>query len=104
MKNYKRSKWTGNLVDKNKGTSGGTIAGWAKIRKAILDRDGRACRICGNDGDGTALNAHHIDWDRGHNQTANLVTLCRDCHQAVHRDGYKPELFEDWPTPWGIVE
>lgn len=80
------------------------IKDWAKIRTRILDRDGYACRICRNDGDGAALNVHHIDWDRENNQDSNLVTLCAPCHQAVHREGYKPALYEDWPTPWGKLE
>ena len=74
---------------------------WVFIRKAILARDSWACRICAGDGDGAALNVHHIDSDRTNNDPANLVTLCAPCHRAVHRDGYKPILYEDWPIPWG---
>ena len=77
------------------------IPHWARIRKRILERDGYQCRICGNDGDGAQLNVHHKDWDRTHNQDKNLVTLCSRCHKAVHMEGYKPILFEDWPEPWG---
>jgi 5-methylcytosine-specific restriction endonuclease McrA len=77
------------------------IQGWEKMREPILERDNWACRICGNDGDGSSLHVHHIDWDRRHNQDENLVTLCHRCHSAVHREGYKPENHPDWPAPWG---
>ncbi len=76
------------------------IAGWAKIRKRIIERDNFACRICG-DGVEAGLNVHHKDYDRTHNSNDNLVTLCVPCHRGVHAEGYKPELYEDWPIPWG---
>jgi len=76
------------------------IKGWATIRKRICERDNYACRICHQDGGEANLNVHHIDWIRSHNDDENLVTLCADCHRAIHREGYKPELFDDWPSPW----
>jgi 5-methylcytosine-specific restriction endonuclease McrA len=80
------------------GTS--SIPGWASIRKRILERDNYACRICKKDGAEAKLNVHHIDWDRSNNSDDNFVTLCTNCHRAIHKEGYKPELFEDWPIPW----
>lgn len=80
--------------------SNNSIADWAKIRKRIIERDTYTCRICGN-GTEFTLNVHHKDWDRKHNYDSNLVTLCGDCHRAIHKEGYKPILFEDWPEPWG---
>ena len=77
------------------------IPAWSKIRKRILDRDNYMCRICGDDGDEAQLNVHHKDWDRTHNGNRNLVTLCSRCHRAIHAEGYKPILYEDWPEPWG---
>jgi 5-methylcytosine-specific restriction endonuclease McrA len=81
-----------------------SIAHWSAIRRGVLDRDGYRCRICGADGCEAKLNVHHIDYNRGHNQEGNLVTLCSVCHKAVHMEGYKPELYEDWPIPWGRLE
>lgn len=78
-----------------------SIKDWANIRKRVLDRDGWRCRVCGNYDGECKLNAHHIDWNRKHNEQSNLVTLCTECHRQVHAEGYKPELFEDWPVPWG---
>ena len=77
------------------------IPGWTQIRREIVERDGYACRICGKDGVEAKLNVHHKDWIRQHNDQSNLVTLCQTCHHAVHKEGYKPDLFEDWPVPWG---
>lgn len=77
------------------------IVGWSAIRKRIIDRDGYICRICGADGPFAKLNVHHKDWDRKHNDDSNLVTLCSECHHAIHREGYRPDDFEDWPEPWG---
>ena len=76
------------------------IKNWAKIRKAIVNRDDYKCRIIGC-GSAIDLNVHHIDYDRTHNTDDNLVTLCRACHKQIHNEGYKPCLFEDWPIPWG---
>lgn len=77
------------------------IAGWSDLRKAVIERDNHRCRICGRDGVEAKLNVHHKDICRDHNYYSNLVTLCSDCHQAIHREGYQPILFEDWPVPWG---
>ena len=85
---------------KSKMTSGT----WDKIRSPILDRDGYRCRICGLDNVEAKLNVHHIDSDRSNNKSSNLVTLCVACHRAVHLEGYKPILHEDWPIPWGDIE
>jgi 5-methylcytosine-specific restriction endonuclease McrA len=79
-----------------------SIADWANIRRRIVERDSYRCRICGKDGVEAKLNVHHKDWDRKHNENKNLVTLCQPCHVAVHMEGYKPCLYEDWPEPWGI--
>lgn len=77
------------------------LAGWAGLRRRIIERDGYRCRICGCDPVEGDFNVHHIDYNREHNDDANLVTLCVVCHRAVHAEGYKPELYEDWPPPWG---
>jgi 5-methylcytosine-specific restriction endonuclease McrA len=75
------------------------IANWAKIRKKVLDRDNFVCRMKGCSAIDN-LNVHHIDYERANNEDDNLVTLCGVCHRAVHKEGYKPCLYEDWPVPW----
>ena len=86
---------------KSNAGQGNNIKGWATIRRRIVERDSYQCRICGKDGVEAKLNVHHIDYDRDHNIDNNLVTLCSKCHQLVHLEGYKPDLYEDWPVPWG---
>jgi len=53
------------------------------IREAVRDRDGRKCFLCGareEDMD-EKISVHHIDWDKYNNDMANLMTLCRPCHE-----------------------
>ena len=87
-----------------RGTREFQIEDWRRIRDAILERDEHRCRICGKDGVEACLNVHHVDYDRRHNIGSNLVALCSDCHRQVHREGYKPELYQDFPVPWGYLK
>jgi len=49
------------------------------IRELVLKRDGK-CMVCGRTKD---LHVHHIN--PGYSSIpANLVTLCKFCHQVVH--------------------
>ena len=54
---------------------------WARLRRAILDRDGWQCQRCGRYG---RLECHHVDGDPGLNTLDNLETLCRRCHLLHH--------------------
>jgi hypothetical protein len=54
---------------------------WQKARLNILNRDGFACRDCGNDED--ELHVHHCFYSKGQPWDTNeelLLTLCRNCH------------------------
>jgi 5-methylcytosine-specific restriction endonuclease McrA len=61
-------------------------AGWNRIRQAVLGRDGRTCRLCGNED--RRMIVHHKN-DRGlrdarpDNSKGNLMTLCRPCHASL---------------------
>ena len=50
-----------------------------KLRAKV--RDGMKCRKCGSRAD---LHVHHTKGMKSH-ALSNLLTLCRTCHQAVHR-------------------
>ena len=53
---------------------------WARVRRAVLDRDGWRCRSCGGPG---ALEVDHVvPLDRGGDpyDLDNLQALCRGCH------------------------
>ena len=57
---------------------------WARVRRAVLDRDGWRCRRCGYP-DG--LECHHVEpLAQGGSplELANLETVCRDCHLSAH--------------------
>jgi hypothetical protein len=56
------------------------------LRRAVLARDQRRCRVpgCHN---ATFLDLHHLELrsEGGRNEAANLVTLCGAHHRAAHR-------------------
>ncbi len=58
--------------------------GWRPLRKKALERDGHICRACnGNE----RLTVHHVI-PFGiilKHELDNLITLCRSCHNKVHR-------------------
>lgn len=54
-----------------------------KIRRAIYQREGYACALCG---DPRNLHIHHVipRANGGGNSPHNLIALCRYCHALVH--------------------
>lgn len=58
-----------------------------EARQACFRRDGYTCRACGKRGG--ILNAHHIwpfqSYPELQYEVSNLLTLCRDCHNAFHK-------------------
>ena len=61
----------------------GVSSEWAAIHDAVLIRDDNKCRLCG----GPAEEVHHIRPRhlQGKNHPRNLISLCRNCHDEVHR-------------------
>lgn len=60
-------------------------AGWQTRRAAALKRAGHRCQVCNGD---KRLEVHHRTYERlGHERAADLVVLCRDCHQLFHDNG-----------------
>jgi hypothetical protein len=57
---------------------------WDEMRKRILHRDAYTCSNCRITG--TILHVHHVvPLSCGGTSTdSNLVTLCEDCHKAIH--------------------
>lgn len=55
------------------------------VRQYVLFRDGYKCKCCGKHGDGVKLHVHHKESRQtGGNAPNNLITLCEDCHKAIH--------------------
>lgn len=57
---------------------------WPIVRDAVLERDGRRCRLCGSDGN----HVHHIMPRHcgGADNPINLMTVCTACHKMIHRN------------------
>ena len=62
-------------------------ANMRRVRVAVLARDKGRCRCCGAKG----TDLHHVLYrSRGGKDTAdNLVTVCRQCHEAIHGHALK---------------
>jgi hypothetical protein len=59
---------------------------WQSRRKRSLILGEYKCRVCGNEE--RPLDVHHNTYERlGHENDADLVVLCRDCHQLFHDNG-----------------
>ena len=55
------------------------------VRQYVLFRDGYKCQCCGRHGDGVKLHVHHKESRKtGGDTPNNLITLCEDCHKALH--------------------
>jgi len=55
------------------------------LRRKILERDSWRCQTCGSM---SGLEVHHMQRRSrlGDDSEENLVTLCSDCHRAIHID------------------
>lgn len=66
---------------------------WQKKRLEIFNRDGFACRDCGEKS--KTLHVHHCSYSKGgpwNTEDALLLTLCEDCHpkrQELEDEGKK---------------
>ena len=61
---------------------------YEKLRREVLKRDRWKCQMCGSSKD---LHVHHIDLRSrmGSDSESNLISLCADCHRAIHADRLK---------------
>ena len=59
---------------------------WLKIRRLVLERDGRCCQVCGT----PSKIVHHIDYKihimSGQGHQHQLITLCKSCHNFVEQE------------------
>lgn len=76
----------------------------AAARPVVRERSGGMCERCGRE---RATDMHHRKLRRhGDHAPANLVHLCRECHNLVHDDGYRePQaglLLKSWDDPRAV--
>jgi len=60
---------------------------YAELRRIILERDAWRCQQCGSFSN---LDVHHVRRRShlGDDVETNLITLCRECHQAEHSSAF----------------
>lgn len=59
--------------------------GWKTRRAAAIKRAGNHCQVCKSP---DRLEVHHNTYERlGHELAADLIVLCRNCHQTFHDNG-----------------
>jgi 5-methylcytosine-specific restriction endonuclease McrA len=82
--NYRHGRRTGTFVSK------------PVVRRAVIDRDGNWCLICGAPGPGLHLHRVRYGSEGGDYEQANCVQLCGAHHALVHssKRTWKPLLLE----------
>ena len=57
---------------------------YRQLHRQILERDGWRCQSCGSM---QHLQVHHVTFrsQSGDDVERNLITLCAECHENVHR-------------------
>ena len=56
---------------------------YRQLRERVLERDGWRCQKCGSR---TNLEVHHHQFRsrQGDDSEDNLITVCHNCHRAIH--------------------
>jgi len=71
-------------VNRETATQRGYNSRWAKIRKVKLNTDSQ-CERC-NKYIKDQMLVHHKDRNPKNNRWENLMTLCGECHTAIHKE------------------
>ena len=72
---------------------------WYTKRQERLIIDNFECKLCHSINN---LNVHHKTYKNIFNEDVehNLVTLCSDCHTAIHEKYGYPQTMDDYETGW----
>jgi hypothetical protein len=66
----------------------GPQLGFENVKAYVLFRDGHKCQYCKGKSKDKHLMVHHIETRKtGGDSPDNLLTLCKTCHEIVHREG-----------------
>ena len=69
----------------------GEMYGEYNVRQYVLKRDNYSCRICGCKE--AKFHVHHIETRKtGGNAPDNLITLCENCHEKLHKGVINPDV------------
>lgn len=69
----------------------GEMYGEYNVRQYVLKRDNYVCRICGCKE--AKFHIHHIETRKtGGNAPDNLITLCENCHEKLHKGIINPDI------------
>ena len=65
--------------------------GFANTKAYVLDRDNHTCQHCKGKSKDSKLEVHHIVFrrDDGSDEQDNLITLCKICHDELHKGNIK---------------
>ena len=68
--------------------------GFANTKAYVLTRDNYTCQHCKGKSKDNKLEVHHIIFRRngGSDEESNLITLCKDCHDKLHKEKIKLKL------------
>ena len=67
---------------------------WRQLRELALQRDQYCCRLCTNT---EQLEVHHRHYENfGREDLNDLTTLCRTCHDLVHRSPTAAAVYAPW--------
>ena len=65
----------------------GDLLNFFNVREYVLFRDKHKCQLCFGKSKDSVLTVHHIESRKtGSNAPSNLITLCKSCHQLLHKD------------------
>lgn len=80
--------WNPNITQEER-ENGRYIEGYDDFIKGVYKRDNYTCQVCGQEGNGHNLNAHHLDgynWCKEKRTDINNgITLCDKCHKEFHK-------------------
>ncbi|WP_312856132.1 RNA-guided endonuclease IscB [Anoxybacteroides tepidamans] len=77
----------------------GEQLGFWNVREYVLYRDGHTCQWCKGKLKDPVLNVHHIESRKtGGDSPSNLLTLCKTCHDRIHREGLEHEIQRRFPS------
>ncbi len=67
---------------------------WKLKRLKVLRRDNHLCQECKEQ---TATQVHHLTYKRIFNERlSDLLSVCNDCHEAIHGHGGKKRTRKSW--------